>query len=78
MHKLGRMTKIFTFVAGQSCRSALNSWAAQQRRPTEDVKVFVLHPLKNAVKMVEVAEGLWQSGGHHYECAADQVHSQAG
>jgi hypothetical protein len=28
------MTKIFTFLVGQSCRSALNSWAAQQRRPT--------------------------------------------
>ena len=38
------MTKIFTFLVGQSCRSALNSWAAQQRRPTEDVKIFVLHP----------------------------------
>ena len=38
------MTEIFTFLVGQSCRSALNSWAAQQRRPTEDVKIFVLHP----------------------------------
>ena len=38
------MTKIFTFLAGQSCRSALNSWAAQQRRPTEDMKVFVMRP----------------------------------
>ena len=39
-----RMTRIFPIVVGQSCRSALNSWAAQQRRPTEDVKIFVLHP----------------------------------
>jgi hypothetical protein len=31
---LGRMTKIVSFLAGQSGRSALNSWAAQQRRPT--------------------------------------------
>jgi hypothetical protein len=38
------MTKIFTFLAGQSCCSALNSWAAQQRRPTEDVEIFVPHP----------------------------------
>jgi len=38
------MTKTFIFVVGQSCRSALNSWAAQQRRPTEDVKIFVLRP----------------------------------
>jgi hypothetical protein len=34
------MTKIFIFLAGQSCRSALNSWAAQQRRRTEDVKIL--------------------------------------
>ena len=40
------MTKIFTFLAGQSCRSALNSWAAQQRRPAEDVEIFVLRPLQ--------------------------------
>ena len=38
------MTKIFTFLVGQSCRSALNSWAAQQRRPTDGVKIFVLYP----------------------------------
>ena len=38
------MTKIFAFLVGQSCRSALISWAAQRRRPTEDVKFFVLHP----------------------------------
>ena len=36
------MTRIITFLVGQSCRSALNSWAAQQRRPTEDKKIFVL------------------------------------
>jgi hypothetical protein len=39
-----RMTKISTFMVGQSCRSALNFWAAQQHRPTEDMKIFVLHP----------------------------------
>jgi len=38
------MTKIFTFMVGQSCRSALNSWAAQQRRPTDDVKILVMRP----------------------------------
>ena len=38
------MTKIFTFLVGQSCRSALNSWAAQQRRPAEDTKLLVLRP----------------------------------
>jgi hypothetical protein len=37
------MTKIFTLLAGQSCRSALNSWAAQ-RRPADDVKIFDLRP----------------------------------
>jgi len=37
------MTKIFAFLVGQSCHSALKSWAAQQRRPTKDVKIFVLH-----------------------------------
>ncbi len=26
----GRMTKIFTFLVGQGCRSALNAWAPQQ------------------------------------------------
>jgi hypothetical protein len=41
---MGRMREIFTFLVGQSCRSALNSWAARQRRPTEDMKVFVLRP----------------------------------
>jgi hypothetical protein len=40
----GRMTKIFTFLVGQSCRSARNFWAAQQRRSTDDVKVFVVYP----------------------------------
>ena len=33
----------------QSCRSALISGAAQQRRPTGDVKIFVLHPLKTVM-----------------------------
>ena len=33
-------------VAGQSCCSALNSWAARQRRPTKDVKIFVLRPFR--------------------------------
>jgi len=39
------MTKTFTFLVGQSCCSALNSRAAQQRRPTEYAKIFVLHPV---------------------------------
>jgi hypothetical protein len=38
------MTKIFAFLVGQSCRSALNSWAAQQRRPAENMEIFVLRP----------------------------------
>jgi hypothetical protein len=37
------MTQIFTLLVGQSCRSALNSLAAQQRRPTDNVKILVLH-----------------------------------
>ena len=36
------MTKTFSSPVGQSCCSALNSWAARQRRPTEDMKAFVL------------------------------------
>ena len=40
----GCRTRIFSFPVGQSCRSALNSWAAQQRRPTDDVKIFVMRP----------------------------------
>jgi len=44
------MKKIITFLVGQSCRSALNFWAAQQRRPTEDVKIFVLHPVDSFAK----------------------------
>jgi hypothetical protein len=38
------MKKTFTFQVGQSCRSAPNSWAAQQRRPAGDVMIFVLRP----------------------------------
>ena len=38
------MTRIFNFLAGQRGRSALNSWAAQERRPTEGMKIFVLRP----------------------------------
>ncbi len=37
------MTKTFAFLAGQSSRSALNFWAAQQRPSTDDAKIFVLH-----------------------------------
>jgi hypothetical protein len=36
----GRTTTFFAFLAGQSCCSALKTWAAQQRRPTEDVKIL--------------------------------------
>jgi hypothetical protein len=35
-------------MVGQSCRSALNSWAAPQRRPTKDVKIFVMCPFSPA------------------------------
>jgi hypothetical protein len=38
------MTKIFTFLVGQICCSALNSQAAQQRRPTDDAEIFAPHP----------------------------------
>ena len=40
----GCRTKISAFPVGQSCCSALNSWAAQQRRPTEDTEIFDLRP----------------------------------
>jgi len=46
------MTKIFTFLVGQSCRSAPNSRAAQQRRPTKDAKIFVLRPFLFSVLSV--------------------------
>ena len=42
------MTKIFAFLVGQSCCSALKSWAARQRRPTKDVKIFVMRPFRRA------------------------------
>jgi hypothetical protein len=45
MFVVGCRTEFFAFLVGQSCRSALKSWAAQQRRPTKDVKNFVLRPL---------------------------------
>ena len=38
-----RGTRIRIIAAGQSGRSALISWGARQRRPTENVKMFVLH-----------------------------------
>ena len=58
------MTKISTFLVGQSCRSALNSWAAQQRRPTEDVKIFVLARTQPAhQKSLFPGGGSWFSGG---------------
>jgi hypothetical protein len=38
----GRRTKIFAFLVGQSCCSALNSWAAQQRRPTGGITNSVM------------------------------------
>ncbi len=37
-------TEFFTFLVGQSCRSALNSWAARQRRRTDGVKNSVSRP----------------------------------
>jgi hypothetical protein len=40
----GRKTVFFALPVGQSCRSALNFWAAQQRRPTDGAKDFVLRP----------------------------------
>ena len=43
-NRQGRTTEFFAFPVGQSCCSALNSWAAQQRRPTKDAKILVLHP----------------------------------
>jgi len=36
----GRMTKFFTLLVGQSCCSALKSWAARQHRPAKDAKIF--------------------------------------
>jgi len=40
----GCETEFFAFLVGQSCCSALKSWAARQRRPTKDVKIFVVRP----------------------------------
>jgi hypothetical protein len=40
----GRVSRTFTLLVGQSCRSALNSWAAQQRRPAEEATILVPHP----------------------------------
>jgi hypothetical protein len=34
--------KIFTVLVGQSCRSALNFWAAPRHRPTDNVKILVV------------------------------------
>jgi len=39
------MTKISNLLVGQSCRSALKSPAAQQRRAAKVVEIFVLHSL---------------------------------
>ena len=47
------MTKIFTLLAGQSCRAALNFWAAQQRRPAEDVKVLSC-TLRNSIPTLNI------------------------
>jgi hypothetical protein len=52
------MTKIFIFLVGQSCRSALNSWAARQRRPAEDVQILVLHPGKEAAGAINAAPSI--------------------
>jgi len=35
---------VSAFLVGQSCCSALKSWAARQRRRTKDVKIFVARP----------------------------------
>jgi hypothetical protein len=50
------MTRILIFLAGQSCRSSLNSSAAQQRRPTEDMEILVLHPRMQDVGKLTVAQ----------------------
>jgi hypothetical protein len=42
--------KILRLMAGQSCRSALTSWAARQRRPTKDMEIFVLRPRLDTVE----------------------------
>jgi hypothetical protein len=42
----GCETEFFAFPVGQSCCSALKSWAARQRRPTMEVKIFVVRPSK--------------------------------
>ena len=51
------LARIFHSLAGRSCRrnwivdarfagsSALNSWAAQQHRPTDGVKILVMRPV---------------------------------
>jgi hypothetical protein len=42
------MTKIFTFLVGQSCCSAVKSWAA--RRPAKDGKIFCHAPKPYALR----------------------------
>ncbi|MGD0411201.1 MAG: hypothetical protein ABSC18_05810 [Verrucomicrobiota bacterium] len=46
----GCETEFFAFPVGQSCCSALKSWAARQRRPTRDVKIFVMRPFAGLLK----------------------------
>jgi len=45
------LSKISTFPVGQSCRSALNFWAARQRRPTEDAKIFDLRQMNQQAEI---------------------------
>lgn len=54
------MEKFYTFLVGQSCCSALKSWAARQHRPTKNVKIFVLHPAGNCLVWI----GLWAYPSH--------------
>ena len=54
----GCRTEIFTIVVGQSCRSALNSRAARQRRPTIGVKMFVLRPRHGALSRQMLVKNL--------------------
>jgi hypothetical protein len=48
----GCRTKIFAFPAGQSRCSALNSLAAEQRRPTQDVKFSSCAPGATAFELL--------------------------
>jgi len=45
------LEEFFACPVGQSCCSALNFWAAQQRRPAGKMKIFVLQPFRGTARL---------------------------